>query len=118
MMIELFGLKHCSTCVKAKKWLEAHDIDYQFVDVRQEPPSGEQLNRWAAVVGWDKLINKASQTWRNLAEEDKNIENASKNVDLVQASPSVMKRPLLVKGDEVLLGFAEEKYQDLFAKPN
>lgn len=113
MNMKVFGLKNCSTCVKAQKWLEAQGIAFTFHDVRQNPPSTEQLVRWSTQLGWDKLINKKSQTWRGLTEEQKALSQSQDLVALVQANPSLMKRPLLEDANHLILGFAEADYQQL-----
>ncbi len=86
-----------------------------MIDVREQVPSAEQLSEWAAVVGWDKLINKASQTWRQLDDADKELSSDEERIALVQAQPSLMKRPLLVYTDGVQLGFSEKSYEELLS---
>lgn len=111
--MKVFGLKNCSTCVKAQKWLEAQGIAFEFQDVRQTPPSTEQLKRWSEQLGWDKLINKKSQTWRGLTEEQRSLTQTDDLIVLVQEHPSLMKRPLLESDDVLILGFTEADYQKL-----
>lgn len=115
MTFKIFGLKRCSTCVKARKFLEAQGHMVEMIDVREQVPSAEQLSGWAAVVGWDKLINKASQTWRQLDDADKELSSDEERIALVQAQPSLMKRPLLVHTDGVQLGFSEKSYEELLS---
>lgn len=86
-----------------------------MIDVREQVPSADQLSEWAAVVGWDKLINKASQTWRQLDDADKELSSDEERIALVQAQPSLMKRPLLVYTDGVQLGFSEKSYEELLS---
>ncbi len=112
-MIHVFGLKNCSTCVKAQKMLTAQGLTFQFQDVRQTPPTAEQLQHWSAQLGWDSLINKKSQTWRGLTDAQKQVSDESDLIALVQEQPSLMKRPLLVHGDTIVLGFDEKAYQQL-----
>lgn len=112
-MIKVFGLKNCSTCVKAQKALTAQGLAFEFYDVRQTPPTAEQLKKWSAQVGWDSLINKKSQTWRGLSEEQKQLTQEIALIALVQENPSVMKRPLLEQGNTLILGFVEDAYRQL-----
>ncbi|WP_028357934.1 Spx/MgsR family RNA polymerase-binding regulatory protein [Brackiella oedipodis] len=115
-MIELYGLKNCSTCRKARQWLEEAGLDYQFIDVREQAPSASQLQQWAQALGWQRLINKASQTWRQLTENQKAQASAEHFVALLQAFPSLMKRPLLQSSKHgYLLGFKPEQYQAFFS---
>ncbi len=112
MSFTIFGLKRCSTCVKAKKFLETQGYQVEMVDVREQVPSTEQLSQWADALGWDKLINKASQTWRQLDEASKDLDSDEERITLIQANPSVMKRPLLVYPEGFKLGFSEKLYQE------
>ncbi|MDO5666366.1 MAG: Spx/MgsR family RNA polymerase-binding regulatory protein [Alcaligenaceae bacterium] len=115
MTFKLFGLKRCSTCVKARKFLETHGYELEIIDVREQVPTAEQLSEWAAALGWDKLINKASQTWRQLDQAERELSTDEQRIALVQANPSLMKRPLLVYQDGFKLGFSEKSYQELIA---
>ncbi|WP_243140651.1 Spx/MgsR family RNA polymerase-binding regulatory protein [Pelistega ratti] len=112
-MISIFGLKNCSTCVKAQQWLSTHGLSFTFYDVRQTALSAEQLRQWAEQLGWDRLLNKRSQTWRGLSDEQKSLTDTQDLIKLVQSYPSLMKRPLLVYQQTILLGFNEIEYTQL-----
>lgn len=112
-MIHVFGLKNCSTCVKAQKILATQGLTFQFQDIRQIPPTAAQLKHWSAQLGWDSLINKKSQTWRGLTDQQKQLSHEADLIALVQEQPSLMKRPLLVQGDTLILGLDEKAYQQL-----
>src|SRR3546814_13964475 len=65
--VQLYGLKNCSTCVKAMRWLEQQGVDFSFTDYRDNPVAPQALSAWAQELGgWEKLVNRASMTWRNL----------------------------------------------------
>ena len=115
MSFTIFGLKRCSTCVKAKKFLEAQGHQVEVIDVREQVPSAEKLTQWSDALGWDKLINKASQTWRQLDDAAKELDSDEERIALIQANPSVMKRPLLVYPEGFKLGFSEKTYQEFVA---
>lgn len=115
MTFKIYGLKRCSTCVKARKFLETHGYEVEIIDVREQVPTSTQLSEWAEALGWDKLINKASQTWRQLDDADKDLTTDAERIALIQANPSVMKRPLLIHPAGFELGFSEKKYQELIA---
>ena len=104
--IQLYGISNCDTVRKAIKYLDYNNIRYQFIDYRKNPMSLEKLQTIVSAVGWEDLINRRSTTYRSLPEEQKkNI-----NYDLVLDYPTLIKRPVLISGDEVLVGFSEEKY--------
>lgn len=98
--VELYGLAHCSTCHKAVTALEEHGWSVDFRDVQKQPLSEAERRDIAAAFG-DKLINRASLTWRGMSDE----ERAADPVSMLGLKPSVMKRPAIVAGDLRLLGW-------------
>ncbi len=96
-MAEIFGLKTCDTCRKAIKALP----DATFVDVRADGVAPEMLARAHDVFG-DKLLNTRSTTWRGLDDSAR----AAPPLDLLAAHPTLMKRPLIVVGDRMFLGWS------------
>jgi len=98
--LALYGLSHCSTCQKAQAALEEAGWAVDFRDVKDAPLSQQERERLVGEFG-DKLINRASLTWRGMSEADR----AEEPVAMLGARPSVMKRPAIVAGDERLLGW-------------
>lgn len=113
--LELYGLKRCSTCVKAMRWLDEHGAAYTFTDYRDDPVDSKRLLQWSqAMGGWDKLANRASMTWRNLPDERKAPGSDAEWLALVGEFPTLIKRPVMVRaGQVVALGFSEKKYSEL-----
>ncbi|SCA58156.1 conserved hypothetical protein [Candidatus Terasakiella magnetica] len=114
-MIKLVGLKNCDTCRKAKKWLEAEGFTYAFHDVRGDGLSAEDVSGWAAKLGWEALLNHRGTTWRGLSEEQKADVDEAKAIALIVESPALMKRPVFVSGNEVILGFKQDQMDALHA---
>ena len=112
-MPTLYGLPHCGTCQKASAWLQAHQIAHQLIDYRAQPLAPELLRRAAAALGWEKLVNRASTTWRGLPDTLKTPATEADWLALVQAHPTLIRRPLLVEGEQFLAGFREAQYQTL-----
>lgn len=98
--LAMLGLSHCSTCRKAQAALEEAGWTVDFRDVRDAPLSQDERARLVSDFG-DKLINRASLTWRGMSEEDR----AEDPVAMLEARPSVMKRPAIVTGDQRFLGW-------------
>lgn len=113
--VRIYGLQRCSTCVKARKWLDAHAIDNTFTDYRDIPLSDAVLREWADKLGWGVLINKASTSWRGLSDEQKQADTDAQWLALVAEHPTLVKRPVAVKGDDVMVGFSEDRYAKFFA---
>ncbi|MGB6085413.1 arsenate reductase [Parvibaculum sp.] len=106
-MLGVYGLKNCDTCRKALKWLEAESIAYTFHDVKADGISAADVKRFAAAVGWEALLNKASTTWRGLPDSDKQDLTEAKAVKLMAANPSLIKRPVFEKGRMIISGFRD-----------
>ena len=102
--MQLYGLKSCDTCRKALKSLP----EAEFVDVRTDGISQELLERALAEFG-DALVNTRSTTWRGLSE----AEREGESLDLLQAHPTLMKRPLIQDGDTLYLGWSTDVRQKL-----
>ena len=108
--IKVYGIKNCDTVKKAIVYLNDCDIDFQFIDFRQNPISQQVLKKMVDSVGWELLINKRSTTYRSLSEEEKN----NINYDLVLSLPTLIKRPVLVQGEKTMVGFSEQQYAKFF----
>lgn len=106
----MYGITNCDTIKKARVWLEGHDVPYRFHDYRAEGIEVGKLNGWVGKVGWEKLLNKASTTFRELADKDKQGLDEKKAKALMLAKPTVIKRPVLEVGDRVLVGFKADVY--------
>jgi len=114
-VITLYGIKNCDTVRKARKWLEAEGIDYTFHDVRADGLTKKDLGSWIKSASWEVLLNTRGTTWRQLPEKKRENMNATSAADLMLANPTLIKRPVLVKGKQVHVGFKPADYKRLFA---
>ena len=105
MTITLYGLKNCDSCKKALKHLTGQGADAVLIDVREQPPTAKQLKEWCQEFGRDVFVNKRSTTWRGLTEAQKAITSDAQALALIQTSPTLMKRPVIVAGKKKLIGF-------------
>jgi arsenate reductase-like glutaredoxin family protein len=96
----LYGLANCDTCRKARKALESTGRAVVFRDVRGEPLTEEERARFLSAFG-DRLINRASTTWRGLDE----AERALASDRLLARHPALMKRPVTVRAGQMWLGW-------------
>lgn len=107
--MKLYGLKNCDTCRKAKKALDAAGVDYAFNDVRDDGVAKTQIARWAKQVGWEKLLNKSSTTWRGLGDAEKDGVTEKKAIALMAEHPTLIKRPIIENGPtQVFVGWSED----------
>jgi len=114
-MCDLYAIPNCDTMKKARKWLDAHGVAYTFHDYKKEGVDTELLASWSDVVGWEILLNRRGLTWRKLPDADKQDVDRQRAIALMVANPSMIKRPVLVSGQEIKVGFSEAVYQELFA---
>lgn len=106
----IHGIKNCDTMKKARTWLEARGIAYDFHDYKTAGIDRGTLEGWVAKVGWETLLNRAGTTFKKLPDADKQGLDAKKAVALMLAQPSMIKRPVLVRKDEIIVGFKPELY--------
>jgi Spx/MgsR family transcriptional regulator len=108
----LYGIKNCDTIKKARRWLEEHQIDYRFHDYRADGLDDALLQRLIDSLGWEALLNTRGTTWRKLSDEQKAAAtNEAGAKALMLTQPAIIKRPVLECGNEMLLGFSAESYQ-------
>lgn len=114
-MIDLYGIPNCSTVKKARAWLTENGIAHEFHDFKKNAPTPEWVSGCLKTITLDVLLNKRGTTWRQLSPEQQNqAENTDSAIALMCAHPSIIKRPVLVHGDAVFVGFSEAMYQQIF----
>lgn len=112
--VTIYGIKNCDTMKKARAWLDAHKVAYAFHDYKIAGADRALLESWVRQAGWEVLLNRAGTTFRALAEGEKTALTANKAIALMTAQPSMIKRPVLVSGGKILVGFKPENYAALF----
>jgi len=102
----LYGIKNCDTVKKARSWLDQNNIAYRFHDFRSDGLTPELLQRFAEHLDWSKLLNRSSTSWRQLSTEQQSDLSLEKALQLMLATPTLIKRPVLDTGDQLFLGFS------------
>ena len=110
----LFGIPNCDTVRKARKWLDDQGKAHEFIDLRADTPSTQKISEWLAAVGAERLINRRSTTFKHLSEGDKSALKGGDAVSVLQAQPTLIKRPVLEWNNAVSVGFKAEDYAQLF----
>ena len=112
-MNTVYGLDNCDTCRKARNWLKRFDVPHEFVDYRAQRVPPATLKDWAAQLGgWDKLVNKASTSWRQLPDARKSPGSDPEWTLLIKEHPARVKRPVLVGADgAVSVGFTDNAWK-------
>lgn len=104
-MITVYGIRNCTTMKRAFAWFEEHGIDYVFHDYKKSGVPRADLERWAERLGWRTLLNSQGPTWRKLPDADKADLTPEKLMALVAAHPSLIRRPVVEAGEQLLVGF-------------
>ena len=114
----VYGLARCDTCRKARKWLDANGVAHVFIDYRDDPVPPATLAAWARQLGgWDKLVNRASTTWRALPEAAREPAGDDAWLALIAEHPTLVKRPVLTTPDgRVSVGFKEKDWAGRFGR--
>jgi len=112
-MIKLYGIPNCDTIKKARKWLKDNGVDYEFYDYKKLGVPEKELKNWVKQVGWETLLNKRGTTWRKLDDNTKNSVDEKSAIQIMLANPSIIKRPVLIKGQVLLVGFSTNDYAKL-----
>ena len=108
--IILYGIPNCDQVKKARRWLEASNVDYRFHDLRRDGINTTQIERWLRTHTWNTLVNSRGTTWRQLDPESRPADRNSAILTLL-AHPTLLKRPVLEAGATVLVGFSENEYE-------
>lgn len=108
----------CSTCKKAKKWLDDHNIEYTERHIAEDNPSYDELKEWYAKSGLPlkKFFNTSGLLYREMQLKDKLASmSEEEQLKLLAANGMLVKRPLIVSKDKVLVGFKEAEWLDKFS---
>jgi len=111
MSATIYGIKNCDTMKKARAWLDAHGVTYQFHDYKQDGIDRARLAKWCDKAGWETLLNRAGTTFRKLPEAEKTDLDERRAIALMLAQPSMIKRPVLEIAGKLLVGFKPDLYR-------
>ena len=107
----------CSTCKKAQKWLEENQVPYTFRDIKEDNPTLEELKTWHAQSGMPlkKFFNTSGQLYRSM-ELSRKLPDMSEEeqLALLASDGLLVKRPIAVDGDKVLVGFKQADWEAQF----
>lgn len=103
----------CSTCQQAKKWLDEYNIEYTERHIVEDNPTYDELEKWYVTSGLPlkKFFNTSGLLYKEMNLKDK-LSNMSEKeqLELLATNGMLVKRPLIVKGDAVLVGFKETEW--------
>ncbi len=109
-MIQVYGIKNCNKVRDTFKWLKKNDVEYEFVDLKKEPLTRDELQSFVNQIGLDVLINRRGMKWRQLGLKDKNLSDEDLFDQLLEHQVMI-KRPVLVKDEAILVGYDEDAFE-------
>lgn len=116
MKVLLIGYPKCSTCKNASKFLEEKKIEYEYRNIVEECPKKEELKIWIKQSGYPirKFFNTSGNVYKtlNLKEKMEHLSDEEK-LDLLSSNGMLIKRPILINGDQVLVGFKKEEWEKI-----
>lgn len=105
MTLQVYGIPNCGTCKKAFQWLAAHEVAYEFINTKENPPSRSMIQAWVETLGTKPLRNTSGQSYRALGDE-KNDWTDAQWITAFTKDAMLLKRPLFVKDQQaVAVGF-------------
>ncbi|CEG23396.1 Regulatory protein MgsR [Planococcus massiliensis] len=114
-MITYYAYPKCTTCRKAKKWLEQNGVEFNEIHIAENPPSKEELRKIYESSGMElkKFFNTSGMIYRSLGLKEK-LFNMSEDeqLELLASDGMLIKRPLAFDGQKTTLGFKEADYQN------
>lgn len=105
----------CTTCQKAKKWLDENGVNYTERHIKDENPTADEIKRWKEKSGLDlkKFFNTSGLQYRALNLKDKLADMSEKEqLDLLASDGMLVKRPILVTDKNVLVGFRQPQWEE------
>ena len=118
-MIKFICYPKCTTCQKAKKWLDDHKIEYEMRDIKLKNPSRDELNEWYQKSGLPlkKFFNTSGLLYKSMDLKNKLPEmTETELLNLLATDGMLIKRPLLICDDFILVGFKEDEYEKIKTK--
>lgn len=106
----------CTTCIKAKKFLKENGVEFEARHIAENNPTASELNQWIDKSGLEikKFFNTSGKLYKEMNLKDK-IKDMTREecVELLSTNGMLVKRPILVKDDKVLVGFKEDQYKEI-----
>lgn len=114
--VKLYGLPYCDATQGVTKWLEAKGLEISLHNYKTDGITADKLLQWSKQLGWEKLLNKRSTTWRSLKQEEQDkVVDENSAIEVMLKNTSLIKRPVIEFGKELLVGFDEKKLSNIFS---
>ena len=108
----VYGIPNCDTVKKALNWLNIHGLEYEFHNYKKHGITISKLQDWCKEKSWEAVLNKKGTTWKKLSPEEQQAINTQANaINFLVENTSAIKRPVIEKNGELLIGFDETNYE-------
>ncbi|PAF48704.1 arsenate reductase family protein [Helicobacter sp. 12S02232-10] len=113
--MRLYGIKNCGSVQKARNFLDARNISYEFIDLKILKPSLDDIKKWVQIKGIDIVLNSKGTTYKRLGLKNMELDLNGK-IEYCYENPLLLKRPIIDQfdGNKVIIGFNEQNYQEIF----
>jgi Spx/MgsR family transcriptional regulator len=112
--ITVYGIPNCTSVKKGREWFTQHGVDYVFHDIKKQGITAQVIKHWLKSQSRDVLVNRKGTTWRQLdAVTQASVVDDASACALMEQFPSVIKRPVVVKGDQVVVGVNPTAWSDV-----
>ncbi len=120
-MIELIEYPKCSTCKKAKKWLQDHQIEFRDRDITKDTPTKEELKTYLKISQYPikRYFNTSGNLYKEFALKDKlDTMSEDEKLEILSQHGMLIKRPIVVSDSFILVGFREKEWNEILCKKN
>ena len=120
-MIELIEYPKCSTCKKAKKWLQDHQIEFHDRDITKDTPTKEELKTYLKISQYPikRYFNTSGNLYKEFALKDKlDTMSEDEKLEILSQHGMLIKRPIVVSDSFILVGFREKEWNEILSKKN
>jgi len=114
--MKFFSYNKCGTCRKAKKILDAYKVSYDEIDITETPPPKSVLKKAIKLKGMKKLFNTSGEQYKKLRIKDKIGDMTEvQAIELLSRNGRLVKRPIVVDGNRITVGFDEIEYKEVWS---
>lgn len=117
-VITVYGIRNCDKIKRTLAWFDANGVTVRFHDYRKDGLNEADLQSWMTVLDWSSLINRSGTTWRSLPDLAKQGMTSAKAARMLMLThPALIKRPLIVAGNAIHVGYDEAALRKMSIVP-
>ncbi len=111
--MKLYGIKNCDSVKKARKFLDSHGIEYEFIDLKESKIDCNTIKKWLQFTTIDKLFNTRGKKYKELELKNLNLDEEEKKEWLCK-EPILIKRPVIEIQNQTVVGYNIKEYENIF----